>query len=428
VTDNDRDEVVMRTAIAIAILLCGCAPSEARAPKTQYKMCGDGSMVRYQQRCPAPTPTPAPTLPTPAPSPPVYTSDIIAPLSDVADNFSTAAGLQTSPGYTAPPSFEEVGAFRIICSSGQLLKDDPIKYPGVPGASHLHQFWGNTGANANSTYHSLRTTGGTTCGNASTPLNRTGYWMPTMLDGAGNAVKPDFINTYYKQVPSGSALCATRASGGCVGLPNGIRAIFGYNMANGTGGPTDVNSPDYYALRYECWTSPTSGNAAVTPPAGQHFTNIADVVTAGCPAGAGLIIYFAVPGCWDGVNLDSGDHRSHLVYGTAETGLQVCPSDHPYLISPWQGHVHYTTDANFVAGKWHLSSDEMVPGAKAGTTLHFDYWEAWSPTVKATWVASCINGHLNCSGGDLGNGQQIKGADGEGLPPPHTLVPLSSIP
>ena len=39
-------------------------------------------------------------------------------------------------------------------------------------------------------------------------------------------------------------------------------------------------------------------------------------------------------------------------------------------------------------------SDEMVTGMKRGATFHLDYWEAWSPTVKAAWQQFCIDGHL----------------------------------
>jgi hypothetical protein len=85
----------------------------------------------------------------------------------------------------------------------------------------------------------------------------------------------------------------------------------------------------------------------------------------------------------------------------------------------------FTTDDNFVAGKWHLSSDEMVPGAKAGSTLHFDYFEAWSPTIKNDWFRNCIDKHLTCASGDLGNGMQMKDA---GVPAGgwtrHQLVPV----
>lgn len=451
---NKITHLIMLTCGALALAACSDPVSLASAGTVTAAAsaapikCGTG-FVRQGSRCvavaptptptpaPAPTPTPTPTpTPAPAPVPQTLPTTALAGNAPIVDNFDTASGLQTAPTYTHPPSTEEIGAFRVVCSSGQLLADDPIKLPGQPGKSHLHQFFGNTGTSASSTYESLRTTGGTTCGDPNYPINRTSYWMPAMLDGAGNAVKPDFLNAYYKQVPAGSPLCIIRApSGLCVGLPHGIKAIFGYDNATGKGGPMDANTMDYWAFKFECWTTPTSGVAAVSPPDGQHFTNIADVVKAGCPSGAGLIVYFAVPGCWDGVNLDSADHRSQLSYGTPETGGQVCPIDHPYLITPWQGHIHFTTDANFVAGRWHLSSDEMIPGfvvgptspVKAGMSLHFDYWEAWSPTIQAIWQQFCIDGHLTCSGGDLGNGQQIRGTDGDTLPPRHQLVPVPAM-
>lgn len=50
---------------------------------------------------------------------------------------------------------DTVGAFRFICSPGQVPADDPIVYPRQPGKSHLHQFYGNTSANAYSTHDSL---------------------------------------------------------------------------------------------------------------------------------------------------------------------------------------------------------------------------------------------------------------------------------
>ena len=38
---------------------------------------------------------------------------------------------------------------------GQLAKDDPLVYPGQPGVSHLHQFFGNTGTTSGSVAASL---------------------------------------------------------------------------------------------------------------------------------------------------------------------------------------------------------------------------------------------------------------------------------
>lgn len=334
-------------------------------------------------------------------------------LTAIADNFDTTAAIEAFP--IAGPSPDDVGSFRMLCNAGKLIKDDPVVYPGQPGASHLHVVWGNQGMDAFSTYQSLRTTGATTCGDPTHPVNRTAYWMPAMLDGAGNVVKPDLIQNYYKQLPAGSAACLARAKA-CVALPNGIKYVYGWNPVTMSGGVNDPNSMDYWAAHYECLAN-QKGDLAIQG----KFHTIADVVKAGCPAGAILNIVFSGPDCWDG-RIDAPDHRSHLSYGTPETGGQKCPADHPYAIAAWQGQVRFTTDANFVAGKWRFSSDAMVPNAPAGTTLHFDYFEAWSPAVKVTWQASCIDRHATCSSGDLGNGTRIKAAESP-TQAPHTLVP-----
>jgi hypothetical protein len=365
-------------------------------------------------------------------APPPATPDASAPsLSGetvIADNFNPADGIEASPGPT-PASVDDVGAFRMFCTAGQLAYVDPIVFPGGV-APHLHQFWGNTGITATTTYQSLRTAGQTTCGNAATPINRSAYWMPAMLDGAGNAVKPDLINTYYKQLPASNPGCAPPHGTACVGLPDGLKYVVGYDMITGKNGPLDTTSNTYWnvAVRWECWSDDVG-----TPKVAGWWRTIAETAKAGCPAGAKLVMLAASYDCWDGKNLDSADHRSHMADGTSSTTRGVyCDDAHPYRIPNWQVHVHFTTDANFIAGRWHLSSDEMVPGfvagpsspVLAGTTWHMDYFEGWSSSVKAVWQQFCIDAHKSCASGDLGNGTQIKGA---GFPTytPHQLVPVS---
>jgi hypothetical protein len=359
----------------------------------------------------------------------------------IADNFATAAAIEPTwygpngRGGIAPASADPVGAFRMFCSAGQLLKDDPLVYPGQPGASHLHQFFGNAATDANSNYTSLRTSGGTTCGQSSTPVNRSAYWMPAMLDGVGNAVKPDYLNLYYKRNPISDPMCndvtVTTGIGQCTDLPNGIRFVFGYNMKTGTDGPTDVTSQNHDAITFQCWAA-EDGSVGNNGASG-YYHSIAEVVAAGCPIGARLMIVAAAPNCWDGTNLDTADHRSHMTWSNgpmyAGQFFRACPADHPYVIDNVEVQIAFTTDANFVAGKWHLSSDEMMPGTVPGATWHMDYWEAWSPTVKATWHSTCINQKLSCAGGDLGNGTDIIGAsEPNGGWTKHQLVALSSIP
>jgi hypothetical protein len=353
----------MKRLTLAALLLASCGdPSNlnsnaqsmelARLPKTQFKTCSDGSQKRYSQRCPAPSPTPSPTpTPTPAPStPPPPNFPVVSPNgilgeTNVPDNFDNSAWLQA--GETPHVSPDEVGAFRFTCGAGQLAKDDPIVYPGLPGVSHLHQFFGNTGTNAFTTYQTLRTTGGSTCTNGSSGTwpglpgpsttespQRSAYWMPAMLDGAGNAVKPDWMKSYYKQRPASDPLCANTSDpsniyvagpsiGQCIGMPNGIRFILGYNMKTGTGGPLSTNQnadSDYWRITFDCNSSDPTANEQSYLPAPMH--SIKEVVDSGrCPIGAWFRTAVVFPPCWDGHNLDVADHQPRILVIDIETKL-----------------------------------------------------------------------------------------------------------
>ncbi|NUR45063.1 MAG: DUF1996 domain-containing protein [Sphingomonas sp.] len=420
----------IRTVVALcALVLAGCkteTPTDSSATTLGKKTCLDGTQPKGNSCAPASSTTTTTPTPTSTPTPTTGTTVVAASLAGaaaIADNFDTSSWLE--PGEAPHTSPDAVGAFRFTCLAGQLSHDDPIVYPGQPGASHLHQFFGNTGTSASSNYNSLRTSGGSTCTRSATESpQRSAYWMPAMLDGAGNAVKPDWVNTYYKRLPPSDPQCAKTTDptviGQCIEMPNGLRFILGYNMATNSGGPTDTNSADYWAMGFDCVMTDGSG----TSYTGVKHT-ITDILATGkCPINAWLRVYLTFPACWDGKNLDTPDHRSHMTFGVTAVG---CPADHPYNIPEIAIQGFFRTDANFLAGKWHLASDEMMQGTVPGATLHMDYWEAWSPTMKALWNANCIDGHLTCSSGNVGDGRQIKGMSMSGMGN-HVLVPLNTIP
>ena len=60
-----------------------------------------------------------------------------------------------------------------------------------------------------------------------------------------------------------------------------------------------------------------------------------------------------------------------------------------------------------------------------GSTIHADWFGAWEDSVIDLWTANCINKMLNCSGGDLGNGQQLKMLAGYD---PTSTTTLADIP
>ena len=181
---------------------------------------------------PAPTSTPAPS-PTPTPTPAPGTGTVPSPSLDgvaaVSSGLKVQDFLQASWGTGDIPDHEDdVGAFRFLCAPSQNAYNDPLVFPGQPGKSHLHTFFGNTLADANSTYQSLRTTGESTCNDK---LNRSAYWIPAMMNGAGKVVMPDYLAVYYKRYPSTDPRCQTEATA-CIKLPRGLRYIFGYDMSN----------------------------------------------------------------------------------------------------------------------------------------------------------------------------------------------------
>ena len=102
------------------------------------------------------------------------------------------AVLGTAPAASAANA-NKGASFSVRCDFSHRASDDPIVYPGKPGASHSHDFFGNESTDAFSTYRSMLK-GGTTC---TRPLDTAGYWMPTVRWG-GQTIDSDRAVFYYR--------------------------------------------------------------------------------------------------------------------------------------------------------------------------------------------------------------------------------------
>ena len=372
----------MCSIFALALVVAGCrgAGDTATTPLVQVAPAAQPTSVT-----PAPTPPPAATVT-------VAAATAIEGITPIASNFDPASELVST---SIPPSAspDVVGAFRFVCMPGQLKSDDPIVYPGQPGKSHLHQFFGNDTADANSTYASLRAAGNSTC---MSPLNRSAYWMPAVLNGLGKVVRPDYVTIYYKRRPLTDPIVSDpkhpQYQGQGVKLPHGLRFIFGRDMLN-------LAAPQTGAISFAC-DGPTA-------PPGKSWKNLEDA-QAECSVGNRLGARIFAPDCWDGKNLDSPDHRNHVSYGSYnDSGYYKCPTTHPYVIPAFTMAAWFTQAAGET---YSLVSDDMdtSPGHKRGDTFHADFFMAWDPVVHDMWEKNCIDKMLNCSAGDLGNGKQIR--------------------
>lgn len=377
---------------------------------------------------PAPTPTPSATAADLDPSAGYVPSPTLAGAAALVADFPVADGLGPSWGTGAIPGLYGggEGAFRFTCGAeGPLRYDDPLVKFGQAGKAHLHQFWGPTTIDANTTMASLAgSVGNSTCNYGTKTLNRSAYWAPALLDSNSFVRNADWIAVYYKRPMASSARCTPGSAtfqGTCIGLPNQIRYIWGWDQFN-------PNAPVKGASWY-C----TGGTA-------RHYSNLDDVFNSGCKAGDTLVADVMAPDCWDGKYLDTPDHRSHTAYSSyGSWGYLKCPATHPYVIPQNESKVAWTVTADMYEtladgtkrSRIRLSSDHMKPGAKPGETLHSDYMEQWVAEVKRMWEDHCINRGLDCSGGDLGNGLQLRGASqpsyGWTNPNPRSATAMSDM-
>lgn len=283
-------------------------------------------------------------------------------------------GSYIKPSGTAPVKVSR-GAFRTTCTFSHMRHDDPIIYPGQPGKSHLHTFFGNTVTGAYSTVESIATAGNSTCKGGI--ANRSAYWVPAMVDTTtGAPVRPLDIGVYYKAVlgPGNDPSKNTPP-------PAGLRMIAGNARAS---------TPQSGAVvRWQC----ISYQGVYADPAlfGQSIP--------ACPVGSLLNQMVMFPSCWNGVDLDSPDHKSHMAYANYNTG---CPASHPVALPQITFNVHYLVTETRAA--WRLSSDMYPESQPAGFSSHGDWWNGWQPEVKARWNQNCNVAGYDCHADLLGDG------------------------
>lgn len=241
--------------------------------------------------------------------------------------------------------------FRADCHGSHRKGDDPIVFPGRPGVSHLHEFFGNRTANASSTLESL--SAGTT--NCDPVVDLSSYWTPTLFKN-GRPVAPDRVTVYYQ---------------GITQMQNAIAPPRGLRYVIGNAGATSPDQNPY--ARWSCLGAPESGRDFLT-----------------CPPGSKLQNYLDFPTCWDGVRLDSPNHRDHMAFALGQT----CPPGYPKVVPRVELLITYPVNGGglTLAG---TRNGALVTDAP-GYTFHGDFFNAWNQNELQRRVTTCINGGYVC--------------------------------
>ncbi len=267
---------------------------------------------------------------------------------------------------------QDTGAMREPCRFSHFNWDDPIVYPGQTGKSHLHLFFGNVDVNASTTAANITAATTSTCFGGT--LNNTAYWTPALVDirtGKPWVPEPDSALFYYKGGYLGVKMADIKP------FPPGLRMIAGTSSFT-----TEVAQAGVVRI----WCEGGDGTIRNRIPS--------------CNRGEKLSFEVIFPQCWDGVNLDSPDHKSHMAY--ANNG---CPATHPVPLPEISMNLHYVVEESGTDKYLRLSSDNYAgPG---GFSMHADWFNGWDPATLKLWVTNCINPSKDCHSALMGNGQYL---------------------
>ncbi|HEX9124470.1 MAG TPA: DUF1996 domain-containing protein [Actinomycetota bacterium] len=246
------------------------------------------------------------------------------------------------------------GQFVIRCRYSHSLMDDPIVFPGQPGASHLHDFYGNKSVDAYSTTASMLA-GTTTC---RVPSDTAGYWAPAPYLN-GTRILPPVTRVYY----IGSANQDVET------FPPGLKMIGGNKAATS---PAENPHVSWYCGEVTNIKTPRKDTPYdCTPYADYSFVD-------------GVIEVIDMPNCWNGIGLEPSD----VVY--PEGG--ACPSEFPHVLPKMSQRVH-THVMN------PLNPDGTVAlSLSSGPfwTLHADFWNTWQQPRLDQLVSECIVAGVHC--------------------------------
>ena len=364
----------------------------------------------------------------------------VTSLKLVTGSFGNSTGfcLTTANGGTC-----QQAKFRTTINTSHILYDDPVRNFGQLGQSHCHQFFGNKGANGNSTYKSLRTArlGSTAAG---LDLNATAYWFPCFVktnpfgDGKNYVVKANWITVYYTADPVRIQSAARlyrglRYVGGCnmdvtspvCGLQTRITDAM--NTANTAIGNTRYRATnpltpyDYPGqIRYVCSGSTVPAGPAQFGSNGVKWLKNADGTDpfgGTCASGADFWIEFSGPDCWDGTNLWSPGGYSHVIPKINDSfNISIgCPKNY-YMIPSLELEIHFSQQGFSDYGNWRLSSDDTMATACGctvlnGYTFHTDWMNGWDGNTLQTWLFNCLGVEHHtpheCNGGIISSTQQL---------------------
>ncbi|KAF2649656.1 hypothetical protein K491DRAFT_708021 [Lophiostoma macrostomum CBS 122681] len=312
---------------------------------------------------------------------------------------------------------------RFGCAQVVVDRIDPLVNPGQAPSPHMHQVAG--GNSFNTSMASTDISAISTCTTCSYSDDFSNYWTANIYFKARNGS--------YKRVPQvpnrelfGDKYTAGTKGGFVVYYvspgKNQITAFKpGFRMLVGDAnkrkqGTTSLKSQTCF----RCYSAKNFGgdNAA---PCQDATLDTEAFPTKPCLGGIRSNILY--PTCWDGVNLDSPDHKSHVAYPsngppkfTGSSTGGACPSTHPVKIPQLMLEIVWDTTAFNDKSEWPADGSQpfvLSTGDNTGYGQHGDYVFGWKDNslqkamddAKGCMGASCAG--LKTQAVDGGNACKV---------------------
>lgn len=277
-----------------------------------------------------------------------------APIGGIALGLALLAGVLTAPGWGRTAHAAGSAGWKNHCDWSHTAPDDPIVKPGVPGAAHQHDFFGNRSTNAHSTYDSMLSAR-TAC---DMPADTGSYWVPALykdgkkIDPRGFMLGDNISNTFYYR-DSGTNLEE-------VPFPADLRMIAGNAMATSEAGNAIYGDEIYW----QCENGDTT-----------HRRYPAD-----CPTGI-IVLKVHFPTCWDG-KLTHRDDTAHMRYKVKDS----CPSG-------WKAVPELILRLEYPVG---TDSSGITLASGPVWTAHADFWNTWHQPTLAKLTRDCLVAGVDC--------------------------------